>query len=88
MAAITPSTVYRESLGSLTLVVANFASQSTSDTWTTEAGIPVFSYWAQSTAGQGYNEPDISFAQSTGIFTFVSGTQVGAAFVLYMLMRT
>ena len=88
MAAITPSTVLRKSMGSDTLLVATLTCQSSSDTWTTEAGFPATAYWAQSNAGSGLQEPDVTFAQSTGIFTFTSGTITAGQFLLFVLCST
>ena len=88
MAAITPSTVYRESLGSLTLMMANMTLSSSSDTYTIAAGSPVVSFWGQSNAGVALNDPDVTYTQSTGVFTFSSGTVQATSFTLFFLMRT
>ena len=88
MAAITPTTVYRESVGSMTLLIANLTVGSNSDTWTIDKNDPVVSFWAQSAAGVAYNEPDVTWTPSTGVFLFTSGTVVGTAFNLFVLVRT
>ncbi len=88
MAAITPSTTYVESLGSLRLIIASLTAGSASDTWTIDKNDPVVSFWAQSNSGSGVNEPDVTWAPSTGIFTFTSGTIVSGAFTLFVLQRS
>lgn len=88
MAAITPSTVQRSNIGYDTLIVATLVGQSASDTWTLSAGAPVKYFWAQSNAGAGNQEPDITYAQSTGVFTFTSGTITTGQFLLFVGMST
>ena len=58
MAAITPNTVLRESIGSTTVLICGFTSTTVSDTWTPASVIPVVSYWTQAVGGLGINEPD------------------------------
>ena len=88
MAAITPSTIYRESLGSLTLLIASLTIGSASDTWTIDKNDPVVSFWGQSNGGVAYNEPDVTWSASTGVFTFTSGTIIPAAITMFVLVRT
>lgn len=88
MAAITPTSVYRESLGSLTLMMANMTLSTSSDTYTIAAGSPVLSFWGQSNSGVALNDPDITYTQSSGVFTFSSGTVQPTTTTLFFLMRT
>jgi hypothetical protein len=57
MAAVTPATVLRESVGSMTLFIAQFAaitSGATGDTWATGLGNTIVGAWAvATTAGAG-----------------------------------
>lgn len=94
MAALTPNStgassyIQVENLGSMKLLIIQFTGSSTSDTWTLEAGAPVVSFWAQPNEGTTTTSVvDVSYAQSTGIFTFstVSNT---VNFTLFVLMRT
>ena len=66
MAAITPNTILRESVGSLTLMICGMTTTSVSDTWTLQANAPVVSYWAQAVGGLGIQEPDTNYQPSTG----------------------
>lgn len=86
MAAITPTSIIRDSMGSKTLLVATLACTTNSDTWTLSAGAPVTYFWAQSNAGNGSQEPDITYSLSTGAFTFTSGTTVAGQFLLFVGM--
>ena len=89
MAAITPSAVYRESLGSLTLIIATLAIGSNSDTYTVDINSPVVAFWAQSQAGVGgKQDPDVTWTPSTGVFLLSSGTVVSGSTLLFILMRT
>ena len=91
MAAISPNTIVRESMGSSTLLICGMTSSSTSDTWTPSEVIPVLDYWTQEQAGAGYNEPDTSYNPTSGVFTFISGTSTSSAwggFKLFILAKT
>ena len=88
MAAITPTNVKIENLGSLTLLINRIQVTSTSDTYTLPAGSPVVASWTQSVAGQGLPTPDVTYTNSTGVFLFSSGTTVPGATDLFILMRT
>lgn len=89
MAAITPSSVYRESLGSLTLIIATLAIGSNSDTYAIAINSPVLAFWAQSQSGVGgAQEPDVTWTPSTGLFLLSSGTVVPGSTLLFILMRT
>ena len=87
MAAITPNTVLRESMGSTTLLICGMTTGSVSDTWTPASVIPVVDYWTQAQGGLGINEPDTSYNPTTGVFTFTGGTTYGP-FKLFVLART
>ena len=91
MAALTvatTATIYRESLGSLTLLMVPLVGSTTSDTWTYVAGAPVVSYWAQPNIGSTSTSViDVTFVQSTGVFSFNTVTNDGA-FTLFILVRT
>ena len=87
MAAITPNTVIRESMGSLTLLICGMTTGSVSDTWTTTSSNPVVAYWAQAVGGLGIQEPDTNYQPTTGVFTFTGGTTYGP-FTLFVVERT
>ena len=87
--ALTPTTLRRESMGSLTLFIANFASVSSAaagDTWST--GLPnIVNAWASVADATTTNSKDIgcSFVSSTGVITLqpTNGTAITAnVFVL------
>ena len=88
MAVQTAAATYRESLGSLTLLVFNFTSVTGADTFV--SGLPnVIGYWAVShfnggttTTGNG-----ISVVNSSGTFTFCLGT-AATNVDLYVITRT
>lgn len=88
MAAITPTQVLRESLGSATLLIATITPTTASDTWTIDVGDPVVAFWGQSNSGSGRQEPDITWAPTTGVFTFTSGTTVSGQFIMFIMTRT
>lgn len=74
MAAITPATLIRESIGSKTLLIANFAATAdTGDTWTTGlAGITsVMACQADASGTQASTGAGASFVASTGVVTLV-----------------
>ena len=87
MAAITPNTIARHSMGDTTLLICGFTTGSVSDTWTPSEVLPVVSYWAQSIGGLGIQEPDINYQTNTGVFTFVGGTTFGP-FTLFLMLNT
>lgn len=87
MAALTTTTIYRESLGSLTLLIVPLTGSTTSDTWTTSAPLQVLSYWAQPNIGSTSTSViDVTYVASTGIFSFNTITNDGA-FTLFILCR-
>jgi len=82
MAALTASSVIRESVGSLTLLIVGLTAQGTSDTYTLYAGAPIVGVFASGTnAGT-----SATFVQSTGVITIVNTTGTGA-YQLFILMR-
>ncbi len=94
MSALTPATtgalsyLQAESFGSVSLRIIPLTGLSTSDTYTIEAGSPVLSYWVQPNIGSTSTSViDVTFVQSTGVFTFSTVTNYGA-FTLFILMRT
>ena len=93
MAVLTASAVYRESVGSMTLNVATFASVSTAgDTWTLPTIYPTLWAWATgTTAGTASTYSggvDVNFATSgTGtVFTITTG--LANPVTLFILART
>ena len=91
MAAITPNTIVRESMGSSVLLICGFTSSSTSDTYTPAEVLPVLDYWLQSQAGLGVNEPDTTYNPTSGVFTFSTGTSTSSVyggFKLFILAKT
>lgn len=88
MAAITPTNVYRENVGSLTLLINNITTTTTSDTYQIGIGAPVLSFWCQSNIGNGFDGSDITWNPTTGNITMTGGTTGIGAMILYILMRT
>lgn len=80
MAALTPTNIITESLGSLKLLVMTMTtlSASSTDTWTLPIGTPVVAWWSQNDNGVVGTDSDIQWSASTGVFTFTNGTSVGA----------
>jgi hypothetical protein len=85
MSAITPTTIYRESNGSLTLHQCYFATAST-DTWS--SGMQgVVGYWAQANSFGGTAVSALSASgQTAGVFT-ITNDQAGPV-TLYVLSRS
>lgn len=76
MAALTPSTVGRESIGSMTFIVAQFTTCATGDTWTSGLGSNVLAFNAQPTSGpttQASAGATVAYSSTTGIFTLKPG---------------
>ena len=88
MAAITPTNTYRESMGSLTLLITQMTVTTNSDTYTIQANAPVVDFWSQAESGNGSNGPDITWTPSTGVFALTSGTIVAGKITLFILQRT
>lgn len=79
MPAKTPDTVIRESMGSLTLTIAEFttANIDTNDTYT--SNVPsVVAWWAQANDSPTTNTMGIDVdltTPATGVFTFYTGSE-------------
>ena len=85
MAAITPNSTVRLSMGSTTLLLCGFTTGSVSDTWTPSEVLPVVDYWLQAQGGLGINEPDVAYNPTSGVFTFTGGTTYGPMKLFLML---
>jgi len=88
MAAITPSSVYKENAGSMTLHIATFAGTADDgDTWA--SSIPhVIGYWANGTddpTTQASAGVDVALSGTT--FTFSLG-ESDRSFMLYVLSKS
>ena len=84
MAAITPATVLRESVGSMTLFIAQFAAitSGTGDTWATGLGNTIVGVWAvASTAGAG-KAMAASWSGGTITLDVIDGATGGYVYVL------
>lgn len=88
MAAITPTQILRESLGSVTALFVTIATTTTSDTWTIAANSPVISWSSQSTTGTNQSEPDITWTASTGAFLFSAVSSNIGALQMIVYLRT
>ena len=85
MGAVTPSSISRQNLGSVNLLICPFANTTDdNDTW--ESGLDsVIGFWATGTtepSTQGDEGVDVS--ESSGTFTFYLG-QDNKSFTLYVL---
>jgi hypothetical protein len=78
---------YSEVIGSLSLKIINLTVATTGDVYTIEKYAPVVDYWCQSHIGTAGYSPDVSYAPTTGEFTFTQASQVGNT-SLFILMRT
>ena len=86
MAAITPSSITRESLGSLILLICPFAGTADDDD-TYASGLPsVVSAWAVRTDDPTQGTEGVGVSESSGTFTFYLGED-NAAFTLFILAR-
>jgi hypothetical protein len=85
MAAKTPSTVQRESVGSVNLLVTSFADIDNGDTY--DSGLnSVVGYWANGTDVPTQTNEGIDVGESAGVFTFSTGED-NRAVTLYILVR-
>lgn len=76
MAALTPATLGRENIGSTTLIVANFTTCATGDTWTSGLGSNVLAWNGQPTSGpttQASAGVTVLYNSTTGVFTLKPG---------------
>lgn len=80
MAALTPTNVITQNLGSVTLLIVDLTIGSTSDTYTLYAGAPIMGTWVQGIIGQ-----TSTFVQSTGVITLTNASGTGAV-KLYILL--
>lgn len=88
MAAITPSTLIRESSGSLTMYIATFADTADDgDTWASGLGSNVVSYCAVGTDDPTQAKEGIDVSNSSGTFTFNLGED-NRSFILTVWART
>jgi hypothetical protein len=88
MALLTSTTTYRESLGSLTLLIVPLTGSTTTDTYVVASTLQVLSYWAQPNIGTTSTSViDVTYVASTGTFTFNTITNDGV-FTLFILART
>jgi hypothetical protein len=78
---------YRETIGSLSLAIVNLTVATTGDVYTIEKNAPVVDYWCQSHIGTAGYSPDVSYAPTTGEFTFTQASQVGNT-SLFILLRS
>ena len=88
MAAVTPTSLTRDSLGSVTLVTGTFASGcATGDTWTT--GMKgVLKAWANMTAAPGtQGSVGVGCSVSNNVITLRPGED-SKAFEIYVLLRS
>lgn len=86
MGALTPTTLRRESMGSLTMFIANFAavtSGAAGDTWATGLGKNIISAWAAGTTG---GSAGIAVSFANGTVTMCPG--VGASEVNLFVLAT
>lgn len=76
MAALTPTAIGRESLGSMTFIVATFSTCATGDTWASGLGSNVLAWNGQPTSGpttQASSGVTVLYSSTTGIFTLKPG---------------
>lgn len=88
MAALTPTNIITESLGSLKLLAMTVTTLtgSGSDTWTLPIGTPVVAWWSQNDNGTAGSDADIQWSATTGVFTFTNASSVGAN-LFFVLLR-
>ena len=71
-AALTPASVVRESLGSLTLIIAKFSGVVTGDTWVSGLGSSPVAFWTTATTAPGTQTNCGTMASlSAGTFTMI-----------------
>ena len=89
-AAITPSTIRQEVLGSVRLIIANFADTSDdADTWASGLSkTPPIAYWTSHTENPTTQASvGVAVNYSAGTFTFYPAED-NAAFTLFVLIRS
>lgn len=87
MAAISPSSIVRESVGSLTAIIATFANTADDgDTWASGLGSNVVSFTAVGTDDPTQTKEGIDVSNSSGTFTFNLGED-NRSFILTVYAR-
>jgi hypothetical protein len=84
MSVITPATVLRESIGSMTLFIAQFAaitSGATGDTWATGLENKIVGAWAVATTA-GATTPTVSWSSGTVTVNPTAGATGAYVYVL------
>lgn len=81
MAAKTPSSIERISMGSVTLIVATFTDIDDTDTWATGLGTSAKYAWANGTDDPTQAKEGIDCAMSSGTITFSTGEDNRAGWV-------
>ena len=86
MAAETPATVWRHSIGSLSLVIANFSGGTADDADTWASGMTgIVAFWAQDTDNPTTQASvGVAVTQSAGTFTFYPAED-NKSFYLFVL---
>lgn len=87
--AITPDTVRRHNLGSLSMVEANFTAGTADDgdTWASGLSTRVVAYWVQDTDNPTTQASEgVAAANSSGTFTFYPAED-NKSFTLFVLTR-
>jgi len=91
MAALIPTNVYRESMGSMTLNVATFSSVTTAgDTWASALAYPAVFAWATGTSSgsAASGGVDVIFAASGTSNIFTITPTLAAPVTLFILAKT
>jgi hypothetical protein len=84
MSAVTPSSIRRENLGSVNLLICPFADTlDNADTW--DSGLTsVVGFWANRTSAPTQEKEGVDVSESSGTFTFNMGED-NKAITLYVL---
>lgn len=86
MAAKTPDSIVRESMGSKTLFIATFSTNDIDDgdTWATGLGTNIVGYWGNLTDDGTQAKESIDISNSSGTLTFNVGedNRTGIVYVL------
>ena len=85
MAAITPDTITRESVGSLVMLICDFSTTVVDDGDTYASGLPnVVGQWFNATKDVTQGGEGMNVSESSGTFTFISPEDdvTGTLFVL------
>ncbi len=78
MAVQTAASVTRENLGSLTLMVFNFTSVATGDTFVTGLGTNIVKFWGSQTSISTQASTGISISNASGTLTLKPGEDSNA----------